>query len=80
MHYELHDPHFHWHLQSFVTFELWRADGTGEPVRDRKTGFCLVDRWGRFGIPYLNRIKELTKDQAARKLVEKKLSELKLRK
>lgn len=47
MHYELHDPHFHWHLQSFVTFELWRGDGTGEPVRDRKTGFCLVDRWGR---------------------------------
>jgi WD40-like Beta Propeller Repeat/Lysyl oxidase len=47
MHYELHDPHFHWHLQSFVTFELWRADGTGSPVRDRKTGFCLIDRWGR---------------------------------
>jgi hypothetical protein len=47
MHYELHQPHFHWHLQSFVTFELWRADGTGKPVRDRKTGFCLIDRWGR---------------------------------
>jgi dipeptidyl aminopeptidase/acylaminoacyl peptidase len=47
MHYERHDPHFHWHLQSFVTFELWRADGRGTPVRDRKTGFCLIDRWGR---------------------------------
>jgi hypothetical protein len=47
MHYELHRPHFHWHLQSFVTYELWRADGTGQPVRDRKTGFCLIDRWGR---------------------------------
>jgi hypothetical protein len=47
MHYELHQPHFHWHLQSFVAYELRRADGSGRPLRDRKTGFCLIDRWGR---------------------------------
>jgi TolB protein len=47
MHYELHDPHFHWHLQSFVTYTLRRAEGGGAPRRDRKTGFCLIDRWGR---------------------------------
>jgi TolB protein len=47
MHYELHKPHRHWHLQSFITFELHPADREGAPVRDRKTGFCLIDRWGR---------------------------------
>lgn len=47
MHYELHPPHFHWHLQSFVTYELRRAHDSAVMVRDRKSGFCLIDRWGR---------------------------------
>ncbi len=47
LHYELHTPHHHWHLQSFVTYELQRASDLAVVVRDRKTGFCLLDRWGR---------------------------------
>ncbi len=47
LHYELHSPHHHWHLQSFVRYELRRAHDFGLVVRDRKSGFCLIDRWGR---------------------------------
>ena len=47
LHYELHRPHHHWHLQSFVTYELHRARDFAVMVRDRKTGFCLIDRWRR---------------------------------
>jgi hypothetical protein len=47
LHYELHSPHFHWHLQSFVRYELRGAADFGLLVRDRKSGFCLIDRWGR---------------------------------
>ncbi len=47
MHYELHPPHYHWHLESFVRYELRRASDFVVVVRDRKSGFCLVDRWGR---------------------------------
>ncbi len=47
LHYELHPPHRHWHLQSFVRYELRRASDFVLVVRDRKTGFCLIDRWGR---------------------------------
>ncbi len=47
MHYELHQPHFHWHLQSFVIYEIRRASDHRLAGRDRKTGFCLLDRWGR---------------------------------
>lgn len=47
LHYELHSPHFHWHFQSFVRYELRRAADFGLVVRDRKSGFCLIDRWGR---------------------------------
>ena len=47
LHYELHSPHFHWHLQSFVRYELRRAGSQRLVVRDRKSGFCLIDRWGR---------------------------------
>jgi WD40 repeat protein/lysyl oxidase len=43
--YELHAPHRHWHLDDFVRYELRSLDGT-VVVRDRKSGFCLVDRWG----------------------------------
>lgn len=40
------DPtHDHWHLLTFMTYELRRAKGF-KPVRpDEKTGFCLGDRY-----------------------------------
>jgi dipeptidyl aminopeptidase/acylaminoacyl peptidase len=47
MHYELHPPHRHWHLESFVSYELRRPRDLEVMVRDRKSGFCLIDRWGR---------------------------------
>jgi hypothetical protein len=43
--YELHPPHRHWHLDDFVRYELRSLDST-VVERDRKSGFCLVDRWG----------------------------------
>ena len=43
--YESHPPHRHWHLDDFVRYELRTLDGR-VVVRDRKTGFCLIDRWG----------------------------------
>jgi len=36
--------HSHWHLLRFMRYELRPANGTGAP-RDRKTGFCLGDRY-----------------------------------
>jgi hypothetical protein len=50
--YELHPPHRHWHLDDFVRYELRSLDGESL-VRDRKSGFCLVDRWGRAERPGL---------------------------
>jgi TolB protein len=47
LHYELHPPHHHWHLESFVRYELHRAADHALVVRDRKSGFCLIDRWGQ---------------------------------
>ena len=47
MHYERHDPHFHWHLKSFVTYQIHRADDYSVVATDGKSGFCLIDRWGR---------------------------------
>ena len=43
--YERHPPHRHWHLDDFVRYELRTVDGR-LVVSDRKTGFCLIDRWG----------------------------------
>jgi hypothetical protein len=37
--------HRHWHLLGFERFELTRAGGGPAVVRDRKTGFCLGDRY-----------------------------------
>jgi Lysyl oxidase len=43
--------HQHWHLLGFERYELRRADHT-VLVRDRKTGFCLGDRYGmRLALP-----------------------------
>jgi hypothetical protein len=36
--------HEHWHLLDFERYELRRVGGTGR-VTDRKTGFCLGDRY-----------------------------------
>jgi hypothetical protein len=37
--------HQHWHLLRFDRYELRRPGGTRVMVRDRKTGFCLGDRY-----------------------------------
>lgn len=37
--------HQHWHLLRFDRYELRRAGGSSAVVRDRKTGFCLGDRY-----------------------------------
>jgi len=37
--------HEHWHLLGFERYTLAPARGGGPPVRDRKTGFCLGDRY-----------------------------------
>ena len=37
--------HSHWHLLYYQRYELRRADGS-VVVRDRKSGFCLGDRYG----------------------------------
>jgi WD40-like Beta Propeller Repeat/Lysyl oxidase len=47
MRYEPHAPHFHWHLKSFVTYQLHRASDFAVVATDGKSGFCLIDRWGR---------------------------------
>lgn len=47
MRFEPHPPHFHWHFQPFARYELRRLSDFGLVVRDRKSGFCLIDRWGR---------------------------------
>jgi hypothetical protein len=37
--------HAHWHLLHYQRYELRKADGS-VVVRDRKSGFCLGDRYG----------------------------------
>jgi Lysyl oxidase len=37
--------HRHWHLLRFMRYELRRAGSDQARVRDRKTGFCLGDRY-----------------------------------
>ena len=37
--------HEHWHLLGFERYELRRAGGSTRRVTDRKTGFCLGDRY-----------------------------------
>lgn len=47
MRYEDHPPHKHWHFQPFERYELRRASDNAFLVRDGKSGFCLIDRYGR---------------------------------
>ena len=43
--YVVASDHRHWHLLRFDRYELRRAGGAAPLVRDRKTGFCLGDRY-----------------------------------
>ena len=43
--YVVSPDHRHWHLLGFQRYALTRANGR-VVVRDRKTGFCLGDRYG----------------------------------
>jgi hypothetical protein len=46
MSFVVHPDHNHWHLLGFEKYELRRAGAkTALPRRDRKTGFCLGDRF-----------------------------------
>lgn len=46
MSYVVHPDHRHWHLLGFESYELRRAGSDPKTVRrDRKTGFCLGDRY-----------------------------------
>ena len=48
--YQSHPPHRHWHFQEFENYELRRAGDHAIVGRDRKSGFCLVDRYGRSSV------------------------------
>jgi WD40 repeat protein len=48
--YQSHPPHRHWHFQEFENYELRHAGDHGVVERDRKSGFCLVDRYGRTSV------------------------------
>ena len=43
--YVVSPDHRHWHLLRFDRYELRRAGGRTSLVADRKTGFCLGDRY-----------------------------------
>jgi hypothetical protein len=46
MSYAIHPTHNHWHFLDFARYELRPAGGFGPTRRgDRKTGFCLGDRY-----------------------------------
>jgi hypothetical protein len=47
MRFTVSGSHRHWHLLRFQSYELRRAGSFDLVVRDRKSGFCLLDRWGR---------------------------------
>lgn len=43
--YVTSSDHAHWHLTPFMRYELRPAGRDGPLLRDRKTGFCLGDRY-----------------------------------
>ncbi len=45
--FEAHPPHRHWHLQPFERYELRSVANRALVLRDRKSGFCLIDRYGQ---------------------------------
>ncbi len=48
--YVVSRTHRHWHLLGFDRYELRRATGGRAVVRDRKSGFCLGDRYRVAGV------------------------------
>jgi hypothetical protein len=53
--YTFSPSHNHWHLMSFQRYELRRAADHALVGRDRKSGFCLTDRWGNAAQGYRGR-------------------------
>jgi glucose/arabinose dehydrogenase len=51
--YVVSPDHRHWHLLRFDRYELRPAGSRGAVVRDRKTGFCLGDRYASTRLPSL---------------------------
>jgi hypothetical protein len=49
LHYVVSRDHRHWHFVGFEHYVLRRPNGTAIVSRDRKTGFCLGDRYGVTG-------------------------------
>jgi len=49
--YVVSPDHRHWHLLGFQRYELRRPGSTAALVKDRKTGFCLGDRYAVAGGP-----------------------------
>lgn len=47
--YVVSDTHQHWHLLGFERYSLERVGGGAPVARDRKTGFCLGDRFDSEG-------------------------------
>lgn len=47
--------HDHWHLMGFQRYELRRGDDHSLLLRDRKSGFCLNDRWGNAAAGFTGR-------------------------
>ena len=45
LHYHRDRDHAHWHLRGFQRYELRGEHGARLGVRDRKAGFCLLDRY-----------------------------------
>jgi Lysyl oxidase len=43
--YVVSSDHQHWHFVPFMRYELHAASGWSPVLRDRKTGFCLGDRY-----------------------------------
>ena len=53
--YVVSPDHRHWHLLGFERYELRRPHGSVALVEDRKTGFCLGDRYTVVGPPLSHR-------------------------
>jgi dipeptidyl aminopeptidase/acylaminoacyl peptidase len=47
MRFTVSGSHRHWHFLRFQSYELRRAGDFSVVITDRKSGFCLLDRWGR---------------------------------
>jgi hypothetical protein len=62
MHYVVNPDHQHWHLEPFMHYVLRRAADGRLVGRDRKTGFCLGDRYFGANLPQAPRRKVFRTD------------------